>query len=51
MMYYYICNFRENLASSLRCMPSHFRLLQVVESALHHGCLEGIDALLGNVFN
>ena len=42
------CYFRENLASSLRCMPSHFHLLQAVDSALHHGSLEGIDALLGN---
>ena len=43
--------FRENFASSLRCLPSHFRLVQAVESALHHGSLEGIDALLGNVLN
>ena len=40
-------NYRENSASSLRCLPSHFRLLQATEAALHHGSLEGIDALLG----
>ena len=31
-------------------MPSHFRLMQATELALHHGSLEGIDALLGNTF-
>ena len=32
-------------------MPSHFRLLQATEAALHHGSLEGIDALLGITFD
>lgn len=46
----YHLNFRENSAASLRCMPSHFRLLQATETALHDGSLEGIDALLGNTY-
>jgi len=41
----YFC--RQQSVASLRCMPSHFHLLQAAEVSLHEGSLEGIDALLG----